>query len=172
MSYLRDGIDAVDRIQREAYKERKGKENIQTKKLRERVQADEQTKINNYSEGFCYGCSKIDKVLSTLVYVCGECMEKRGTEGIMAIIIKKHGYELCDIHGKWEFDDVWQLNISFCDSCMKRMFKIHKAYKQAGGRKASPDQRKKRAYYGKDFNEVLGTGISRDQTVDQRFSRS
>ena len=90
MSYLRDGVDAVDRIQREGYRERKGKENDQTRKIREAVQDDEQTKINNYSEGFCYGCNKIDKVISTLVYVCGECMEKRGTEGLMQIIIKKH----------------------------------------------------------------------------------
>ena len=170
MSYLRDGIDAVDSIQRDAYKERKGKENRQTQKLRERVQDDEQTKINNYSEGFCYGCSKIDKVISTLVYVCGECMEKRGVEGLMCLVVKKHNWELCDICADWEFNDVMQVNISFCDSCMKRMFKIHRAYKKAGGKSAAPDEKKKRAYYGTDFNEQLGTGVTRDQTHDQHFA--
>ena len=171
MSYLRDGIDAVDRIQREGYRERKGKENDQTRKIREAVQDDEQTKINKYSEGFCYGCNKIDKVISTLVYVCGECMEKRGTEGLMQIIVKKHNYELCDIHGDWVYNDSFQINVSFCDSCMKRLFRIHRAYKKAGGRASAPDEKRKRHYYGTDFNEVLGTGVTRDQTSDQRFAK-
>ncbi len=172
MSYLRDGIDAVDRIQREGYRERKSKENIQTKKLRERVQDDEQTKINNYSEGFCYGCAKKDKILSTLIYACGVCMEKRGTEGVMSIVVKKHNWELCDIHGEWKFDDVWQINISFCDSCMKRMFRIHKAYKAKKGRANAPDERRKRRIFGKDFNDLTGNGITRDQTKNQRFARA
>lgn len=171
MSYLRDGIDAVDRIQREAYRERKGKENTQTRKLRERVQDDEQTKINKYSEGFCYGCAKKDKILSTLIYACGDCMEKRGTEGVMSIVIKKHNWELCDIHGEWKFDDVWQINISFCDSCMKRMFRIHKAYKAKKGRANAPDERRKRKY-GIDINALTGNGITRDQTKNQQFARA
>lgn len=171
MSYLRDGIDAVDRIQREAYKERKLKENVNTRKLRERVQDDEQTKINKYSEGFCYGCAKKDKILSTLIYACGDCMEKRGTEGVMSIVVKKHNWELCDIHGEWKFDDVWQINISFCDSCMKRMFRIHKAYKAKKGRANAPDERRKRKY-GIDINALTGNGITRDQTKNQQFARA
>lgn len=171
MSYLRDGIDAVDRIQREGYKDRKSKENQHTKKIREAVQSDEQTRINKYSEGFCYGCSTVDKVMSTLVYVCGECMEKRQTEGLMQILTKKHNYEVCDIHGDWVLNDCFQINISFCDKCMKRMLKIHRLYRKAGGRDSAPDEKKKRAYYGKDFNELLGTGVTRDQTHDQHFAR-
>ncbi len=169
MSYLRDGIDAVDRIQREGYYDRKSKENDATKKIRERVQDDEQTKINTYSEGYCYGCSKMDKILSTLVYACSDCMEKRGVEGVMCIVIRKHNWELCDICGVWKFDDVSQINISFCDSCMRRMFRIHKEYKKKGGRANAPDEIKKRKYYGKNFNETLGTVITRDQTKSQRF---
>ncbi len=169
MSYLRDGIDAVDRIQREGYYTRKSKENDATRNLRERVQDDEQTKINKYSEGYCYGCSKIDKILSTLVYVCSDCMEKRGAEGLMAIIVRKHNYELCDICGIWKFDNVSQINISFCDSCMKRMFRIHKAYKKKGGRANAPDEIRKRKIFGKDFNALTGDGITRDQTKNQRF---
>lgn len=171
MSYLRDGIDAVDRIQREGYIDRKKKENTQTRKLRERVQDDEQTKINNYSEGFCYGCSKKDKIISTLIYACGDCMEKRGTEGVMSIVVKKHNWELCDIHGDWKFDDVWQINISFCDSCMKRLFRIHKAYKAKKGRANAPDERRKRKI-GIDVNEIIGNGITRDQTKNQQFARA
>lgn len=171
MSYLNDGIDAKDRIQRESYKERKAKETIETHKLRERVQADEQTAINKYSEGFCYRCATKDKILSTLSYVCGDCMEKRGAEGVMCIIVKKHNWEVCDICAEWKFDDVWQLNISYCDSCMKRMLRVHKVYRKKGGRLNAPDEKKKRKIYGKDYREILGDGIMRDQTKDQRYAR-
>jgi hypothetical protein len=173
MSYLRDGIDAVDRLQREAYKERKIKEdNSSLRKLRKAVQGDEQTAINRYSEGFCYGCAKKDKIISTLVYVCMECMEKRGSEGLMCIVIKKHNWELCDICGTWQFDDVYQVNLNFCDSCMTRLNRIHKAYKKSGGRKSAPDEKRKRKYYGKNINEQLGSGVTRDQTREQKYSRA
>ncbi len=171
MSYLKDGIDAKDRIQREGYYDRKSKENDATKKIRDRVQNDEQTRINNYSEGYCYGCSKVDKILSTLVYVCSDCMEKRGVEGLMCINVRKHNYELCDICGIWKFDNISQINISFCDSCMKRMFRIHKVYKAKGGRANAPDEIRKRKYYGKNMNEILGNGVTRDQTKSQSFAR-
>ena len=86
--WTEDGLDAKDRIQKNDLKERAGKENQHTRNLRERVQEDEHTRINNYSEGYCYGCSKVDKVISTLIYMCGECMEKRGTEGLMCLLTK------------------------------------------------------------------------------------
>jgi len=170
MSYLKKGGDTSDRIQIEGYYNRKSKENDATKKIRKRVQEDEQTRINHYSEGYCYGCSKVDKMLSTLVYVCSSCMEKRGVEGLMCIITRKHNYELCDICGNWEFDNVSQINISFCDSCMRRMLRIHRAYRKKGGKENAPDAVRKRKYYGKDFNEILGNGITRDQTKNQAFT--
>ena len=171
MSYLGDGLDAVDRIQVQSYKERKARENIHTLKLREKVQTDEHTKINNYSEGYCYSCNKIDKVLSTLVYYCGECIENRGVEGLMQMLVKKNNWELCDKHEGWVFADVWQINCSLCDTCMRRLKLLHKAYRKAGGRTKAPDEVRKRKIYGKEFNEILGTGISRDQTRDQIYAR-
>ena len=65
--WIKDGLDQKDRIQKRDLKERAGKENDATLKIREAVQSDEQTRINMYSEGFCYGCSKTDKVISTLL---------------------------------------------------------------------------------------------------------
>lgn len=168
--WIKDGLDQKDRIQKHDLKERAGKENIHTKNLRERVQEDEQTKINNYSEGYCYGCSKVDKILSTLIYMCGECMEKRGTEGLMCLITKKTSWELCDIHAGWEFNDIWQINASFCDTCMRRIRLVHKEYRKKGGRKQAPDERKKRSLFGKDFAQIIGDGITRDQTNDQRHA--
>lgn len=171
-SWIKDGLDQKDRIQKRDLKERAGKENDITKKVRERVQADEHTRINLYSEGYCYGCSKNDKVLSTLIYMCGECMEKRGTEGLMCIVVKKTSWELCDIHADWVFNDSWQINCSLCDSCMHRLNLVHKAYRKGGGRIGqAPDERRKRKIYGKDVNHLLGVGITRDQTRDQSFAR-
>ena len=45
--WVKDGLDAKDRIQKNDLKERAGKENQHTKNLRERVQEDEHTRINN-----------------------------------------------------------------------------------------------------------------------------
>jgi len=170
-SWIKKGLDQKDRIQERDLKERAGKENIHTKNLRERVQSDEYTRINNYSEGYCYGCSKTDKILSTLVYMCAKCMERRGSEGLMCIIIQKHNWELCDVCATWKFDECWQINASFCDSCMKRIRLIHRNYRKSGGRaKLAPDERRKRKVFGKDFNKILGAGITRDQTREQSFA--
>ena len=101
--------------------------------------------------------------------MCGECMEKRGTEGLMCLLTKKHNYELCDIHAGWELDDVWQINCSMCASCMRRLNKVHKAYRKSGGRKNAPDEIIKRKYYARHPEEEIGNGITRDQTRDQSF---
>jgi len=168
-SWIRDGLDQKNRIQKDSLKERASKENDQTRKLRERVQGDEHTRINNYSEGYCYGCSKTDKILSTLIYMCARCMEKRGSEGLMCLITKKTSWELCDIHGDWCFGDIWQINCSLCNSCMRRVIRVHKEYRDKGGRKNAPDERRKKSIFGKDMNSILGNGITRDQTKDQSF---
>ena len=169
--WIKDGLDQKDRIQKRDLKERAGKENDATRKIRKAVQADEQTRINNYSEGFCYGCSKTDKVLSTLIYMCGDCMDKRGTEGLMCLVTKKTSYELCDIHAGWVLNDSWQINCSLCDSCMRRLKLVHKEYRKKGGRSNAPDQIIKRKFYARNPGEALGNGITRDQTPDQRFAR-
>ena len=170
--WTNDGLDAKDRIQKRDLKERAGKENDATLKIREAVQSDEQTKINHYSEGYCYGCSKTDKVISTLIYMCGDCMDRRGTEGLMALVTKKTSYELCDIHAGWVLNDSWQINCSLCDSCMRRLKLVHKEYRKKGGRSNAPDQIIKRKFYARNPGEALGNGITRDQTSDQRFARN
>ena len=169
--WIKDGLDQKDRIQKRDLKERAGKENTHTKKIREAVQSDEQTRINMYSEGFCYGCSKTDKVISTLIYMCGDCMDRRGTEGLMCLVIKKTSYELCDIHADWVLNDAWQINCSLCDSCMRRLKLVHKEYRKKGGRKNAPDQIIKRKFYARNPAQELGSGITRDQTPDQRYAR-
>lgn len=168
--WTEDGLDAKDRIQKHDLQERAKKENTATRKIREAVQTDEQTKINNYSEGFCYGCSTYDKVISTLIYMCGGCMEKRGTEGLMCLVTRKTSWELCDIHAEWVFNDSWQINCSLCDKCMRRLNLVHKAYRKAGGRNKAPDNIIRKKFYARNPGEVMGNGITRDQTKDQKFS--
>ncbi len=123
-----------------------------TKEL-ERTQKDDHLKINNYSEGYCYGCSNRDKILRTLVYICTACYRKRGTEGLFVNIACKECEELCDICGFWKLG-VWQRNVSFCDKCVDRTEKIHAKYNR--NNKQNPFQRRLRIKYGKDYKILTG----------------
>lgn len=156
-NWIKDGLDQKDRIQKRDLKERASKENDITLKERDRVQNDEQKRINLYSEGVCYKCHKVDKVISTLLYGCIECLEKYGKEALLNIVCQKRNiWELCDFHEKWVFHDVWQINVSMCDTCIRRVKLLHRAYNKAGGRKSSPDIVRRRKIYGKDYNYLIG----------------
>jgi hypothetical protein len=52
---------------------------------------------------------------------------------------------------------------------MKRLHKVHNAYRKSGGRKNAPDEIMKRNYYARNPGEEIGSGITRDQTSDQSF---
>ena len=157
-----DGYDEKDRIQLNDLKERAGKENTATKKERARIQNDEQKKINNYSEGVCYKCHKVEQVLSSLYYVCIECLEKHGQEALLNIVVQKRNiWELCDFHEKWIFHEVCQVNCSLCNTCQRRIKKLHQAYRKSGGRNGnSPDILRRKKIYGKDYNYLLGSGTN------------
>jgi len=157
-SWIKDGLDQKDRIQKRDLKERAGKETKVTLKERARVQDDEHKRINRYSEGVCYKCHKVDKIISSLYYVCLECLEKHGDEALLNIVTQKRNvWELCDFHEKWVFHEVCQVNCSLCDTCHRRVKKLHRAYRNSGGRKKnSPDIVKRRKVYGKDYNYLLG----------------
>jgi len=160
-SWIKDGLDQKDRIQKDSLKERAGKENTATKKERARVQDDEQKKINLYSEGVCYKCHKVDQVLSSLFLVCKECVEKHGDEALLNIVtFPKMIWELCDFHEEWVWYEVMQINCSLCNSCLRRIKKLHQAYRRSGGRiKNSPDYVRRRKIYGKDYNHLLGSSL-------------
>ncbi|HJZ23808.1 MAG TPA: hypothetical protein VJ201_05085 [Candidatus Babeliales bacterium] len=138
---------------------RKAEENALQLKLRSFAQADEQTRINKYSEGFCYGCAKIDHIISTVFFICTECYQKRGTEGLLANVSQSHSHQLCDICGFWKMG-VWQRNVSFCQSCMRRTMRIHQKYRDGGGRsKLDPFIKRQQRRFGKDYQAILGEGI-------------
>ena len=48
-----------------------------TKKLWERHQADEFTAVNEYKEGVCLGCMKVDRAAATIADICGDCAGKK-----------------------------------------------------------------------------------------------
>lgn len=162
LGWIKGGVDQKDRTQYRDLAERVLKETDITRRERARVQDDEQKRINIHSEGVCYKCHKVDKILSSLFYVCRECIEKHGDEALLNIIVQKTNiWELCDFHEKWVFHEVCQINCSLCDSCMRRVKKLHRAYRNSGGRnKNSPDIVRRRKIYGKDYNYLLGTGMN------------
>lgn len=166
LGWIKDGTDEKDRIQKRDLAERISKENDATKKERARVQDDEQKRINLYSEGVCYKCHKVDQILSSLFLVCRECIEKHGDEALLNIVTTpKMVWELCDFHEEWVFYDVCQINCSLCRTCMKRVHKLHQAYRKSGGRAGnSPDILKRKKIYGKDYNHILGTGMKSFKT--------
>lgn len=161
MSYFKDSKlnDANERIAKE-YKLEKSETNAIQRKLREVTQADEQKRVNKYSEGFCYGCNKTDHIISTLFDVCHACRVKKGTEAVLSMPTRgKLKHALCDMCGVWKFDCT-QVNASLCRPCMGRMSRLHYAYKKAGGFEGThPFIQRMKKKYGKDYRHILGNGV-------------
>lgn len=154
-----------DRIAKEGKIERDSKTNPLQLKLREKIQSDEYTRINKYSEAICWGCMKRDQVISSLWDACGKCIEKRGIEAIMAKTKTKPTEELCDFCGTWQGGNkgnfVSQINISLCRSCQEKVHSLHRQYQKDGGReKLSPYYRYLVKKHGQDWREIMMDGIT------------
>ena len=122
----------------------------------DKVQADDHTKINNYSEGFCYVCARRDLVLYTFMFICNSCYLKRGKKGLIKNIIEKKGEELCDICGIYRSDiynHVWQRNVCVCHACSDRTERFHKKHRA----NITPYQRFLHKRYGNDVARLTGT---------------
>ncbi len=146
-------------IIREQQEWKKSNENPLKKMLHDVVQNDEQKKVTSYSEGMCYGCNKYDRVLSNVWYACVPCSIKRGREGLLADVIQKFSEELCDFCGMWDIG-IWQKNVSLCDSCRRRVTRIHHKYQKGGGyEKLAPFQKRMFKKYGKDYHIILTRGF-------------
>ncbi|MDE1839684.1 MAG: hypothetical protein KGH87_07170 [Thaumarchaeota archaeon] len=166
---IKNTKENADRIAEEGRIERESKTNALQLKLREIIQKDDYTKINKYGEGMCWGCMRIDQVISSLWDACGKCIAKRGAEGIMAKTKTKPTEELCDFCGSWEGgrkggrtgNFVSQINISMCRTCQERVHSLHKQYQQGGGREAlSPYYRYLVKKHGKEWKDILMDGIT------------
>ncbi|NIT99605.1 MAG: hypothetical protein GWN01_01265 [Nitrosopumilaceae archaeon] len=154
-----DELSGEGRIAKEGYEERELKKTDQGRKFREHLQKDEQKAMDKHGEAVCYGCLKKDFALSTLLYCCSDCMRKRGTVALYAIVTRKPAEQVCDFCGRWQKPfDTFQINCSMCNTCMHRVHVFHSEYKKAGGRKSNPFVRRMRKKYGKDYKKILGNG--------------
>lgn len=155
MGYIKELTGNHKTIIQEEHEFRQSKDTLIKKKLHDLVQSDEQKKVTGYSEGFCYGCNKYDRVLSNMWYACHPCSVKRGREGLLADVKQKFSEELCDFCGRWDIG-IWQKNVSLCDTCRRRVTRIHKKYKKGGGyEKLAPFQKRMFKKYGKDYHKIL-----------------
>ena len=127
------------------------------KKLIKDAQKDEYKAVNNYNEGYCYGCNSIDGVAQNLFYICTECYQKRGDKGLLANITLKEIEELCDLCGYWKFG-VWQRNVALCRKCMNRVSKIHAKYRNKGEgiMENNVFHSRLRRIFGKDWKKLSG----------------
>lgn len=151
MTYIRFSKENNERIAKAGEIARKSAVNDVQRKLRAAVARDEHAKINKYHEGYCYGCGKIDQTISSLFYACPKCLQKRGVEGLLAIVAQKNMDELCDFCETYRLG-VKQINCSLCKTCMHRVHEVHTRYQKAGGvTKIHPYYRMLRRKYGKDY---------------------
>lgn len=131
------------------------------KKLWQLHQDNEYTKVDNYKEGYCWFCFKRKAASATIIDICKECVDKRGSmEGTLATAGYKP-YGLCYKCGKYKFD-IHVLNIRTCQSCFARVRKILRAYNKAGGPKGfDPFWKSLRKSLGKDYNILMSDGVSK-----------
>ena len=148
---IRNTPENNEKIIRERKEENAARNNRLKERLHEIVQKDEQTNINKYGEGWCYGCAKTDMILTTLYYVCSDCTRKRGKKGILAIVKRIYREELCDFCGNWKFN-INQINCALCRSCQRKVEYTHKKYRQGGGFLGqNPYIQDLKRKYGKDY---------------------
>ena len=160
LSWLdKDDLSAQNRNHINTVKRRLGEKNDATKKLKNKVQDDEYTRINRHSEGRCWYCSEVNKITSSVFNACEDCINSRGNESIMSIVGIKFNHELCDFCGVWK-QEVCSINTSLCDvKCCRRVARVHKLYKLAGGRHSAPIIKLAKRQYGKDYRHFLGKGF-------------
>jgi len=105
--------------------------NDMTKKLWEKHQGDEYTKVSNYKEAVCLGCMKVDVAAATIADICGDCAGKKGREPLLAKVCDKY-YGLCFFCNSYKFN-IEQVNGRFCNTCHTRIAKVTKEYNAKGG---------------------------------------
>jgi len=134
-------------------------QNDAQKKLWHKHQSNEYTKIHERRiEGLCYGCFKRDYVSATIVDICKHCMDKRGLEPILNIVVKKmYGY--CFFCGKYNFE-IYQINARFCQKCMALIRSRNKMLRTHGTHNVDPYWKYLRRVFGQDYRILSGFASS------------
>ena len=124
------------------------------KKLWEKHQKNEYTKVNSYKEAICLNCLKKDVAAATIAMICGDCAGVRGRETLLATVSQKY-YGLCLFCGKHKF---WleEINARFCMPCHRKIANITKQYNKDGGAVgADPFWQRMRVKHGKDWKHLF-----------------
>lgn len=128
------------------------------KKIWDMHQNDEQKRVNNHKEGFCWKCEKKKAVSATLFNVCGHCSRNRGREFTLVTLADK-GWDLCMFCGKYAFD-IKQFNARLCYDCHYIVRKRLHDFRIAGGTtKVDPFWKSMRRKMGKDL--FMSDGVTK-----------
>jgi hypothetical protein len=127
------------------------------KKLWENHQANEYTRVNNYKEGVCLNCLKVDAVAATIVTICGECAGKRGREPLLAKVSDKM-YGLCYFCSEHKFH-IEEINGRFCHPCHRRIADVTKEYNKKGGLYGNPFWSRMKKKNGKDWKHIFNQNL-------------
>ena len=132
--------------------------NDMTKKLWERHQGDEFTKVSNYKEAVCLGCMKVDVAAATIADICGDCAGKKGRETIL-VPIKEIVYGLCHFCGEFKHG-LEQINARLCQKCHRRVSNHMKSYNLKGGMlETDPFWKSQRRKHGKDWAHIMSKDL-------------
>jgi hypothetical protein len=127
------------------------------KKLWDRHQKNEFTKVNNYKEAVCLGCLKKDVAAATIATICGDCSGVRGREALLATVSHKY-YGLCLFCGKHKFN-LEEINARFCMTCHRKIANVTKEYNKKGGIEGTdPFWLKIKKQHGKDWKALFNQG--------------
>lgn len=125
------------------------------RKLWNKHQSNEFTKINKYKEGYCWGCMKIDFVFATLIDVCSKCKRKKDNETKLTNLPFAPGMDgFCSICGFWEWG-TGQINVRLCRSCIDRVQEKVRKYVRTGKAEGHPLFTHLRKKNGKDWKQLF-----------------
>ena len=127
------------------------------KKLWEKHQADEYTRVNNYKEAVCLNCLTKDAASATIVTICGDCAGKRGREPLLAKMSDKF-YGLCYFCGQHKFH-IEEINARFCRKCHRQIADVTKAYNKKGGLYSNPFWSMLKKKNGKDWKQIFSQNL-------------
>jgi len=100
-------------------------------KLWKMHQSDEQKRVNNHKEGFCWKCEKKKAVSATLFNICEHCRRNRGAEFLLVAVADK-GWDMCMFCGKYTWD-IKQMNARLCYSCHYKIRETMREFRRKGG---------------------------------------
>ena len=139
------------------------------RKHKEAMQKNERTRINKYSEGFCYQCGSKDYVCPTIGDVCMSCIGRRGTfkDSSLLAVVHMEINLTCLFCGRFRHNRQFNsryagahINFRCCQKCLRREAKVEKDIRGLGAW-AHPVYRRAKRTHGKDWKILEGDRTTR-----------